>query len=153
MQEPSQSQFDEGIHRSMDLFKRFFSNEILPLQLLRNFGLSLVDLPEAPGGHADPAEVLHGVTEMSELPVEHGADAGAGDPALLLKAGKEFRAAAEAFARTSLGKVLAIRWTDWQDSGMWRDRLGRPMRGKAVQGPAGSESVKAVKIGNGCQMW
>jgi 2-octaprenylphenol hydroxylase len=32
-----------GMLASMDLFKRFFSNEILPLQLLRNFGLSLVD--------------------------------------------------------------------------------------------------------------
>jgi len=32
-----------GMLAVMDLFKRFFSNEILPLQLLRNFGLSLLD--------------------------------------------------------------------------------------------------------------
>jgi 2-octaprenylphenol hydroxylase len=32
-----------GMLAAMDLFKRFFSNEILPVQLLRNFGLSLVD--------------------------------------------------------------------------------------------------------------
>ncbi len=32
-----------GMLGAMDFFKRFFSNEILPLQLLRNLGLSLVD--------------------------------------------------------------------------------------------------------------
>jgi 2-octaprenylphenol hydroxylase len=36
---------------AMDLFKRFFSNQILPLQLLRNLGLSLVD-------HAVPVKDL-----------------------------------------------------------------------------------------------
>jgi 2-octaprenylphenol hydroxylase len=32
-----------GMLGAMDFFKRFFSNEILPLQLMRNFGLSMVD--------------------------------------------------------------------------------------------------------------
>jgi 2-octaprenylphenol hydroxylase len=40
-----------GMLGVMDLFKRFFSNEILPLQLLRNLGLSLVD-------HAGPVKDL-----------------------------------------------------------------------------------------------
>ncbi len=35
----------------MDFFKRFFSNEVLPLQLVRNLGLSLVD-------HAGPVKHL-----------------------------------------------------------------------------------------------
>src|SRR6266404_9227223 len=33
----------------------------------------LVDLPKAPGIDADPAEILHGVAEMRELPIEHRA--------------------------------------------------------------------------------
>ena len=40
-----------GMLAAMDLFKRFFSNEILPIQLLRNFGLTLVD-------HAGPMKDL-----------------------------------------------------------------------------------------------
>lgn len=38
-----------GMLGAMDFFKRFFSNEILPLQLLRNLGLSLID-------HAGPVK-------------------------------------------------------------------------------------------------
>src|SRR4051794_12710036 len=34
----------------------------------------LVDLAKAPGVDADPAEILHGIAEMSELPIEHGTD-------------------------------------------------------------------------------
>src|SRR5579871_3741776 len=33
----------------------------------------LVDLAEAPGVDADPAEILHGIAEMGKLPVEHRA--------------------------------------------------------------------------------
>ncbi len=40
-----------GMLGAMDFFKRFFSNEILPLQLTRNLGLSLVD-------HAGPVKHL-----------------------------------------------------------------------------------------------
>src|SRR5262245_1979374 len=32
----------------------------------------LVDLAEAPGVDADPTEVLHGVADMRELPIQHG---------------------------------------------------------------------------------
>ena len=35
----------------------------------------LVDLAEAPGIDADPAEILHGIAEMRELPVQHRAHA------------------------------------------------------------------------------
>src|SRR5438132_12351715 len=35
----------------------------------------LVDLAEAPGVDADPAEILHRIAEMRELPVQHRADA------------------------------------------------------------------------------
>src|SRR5580704_3443396 len=31
----------------------------------------LVDLAEAPGVDANPAEILHGIAEMRELPVQH----------------------------------------------------------------------------------
>src|SRR4051794_25028353 len=34
-----------------------------------------VDLAEAPGVDANPAEILHRVAEMRELPIEHGAHA------------------------------------------------------------------------------
>src|SRR5207302_1317006 len=35
----------------------------------------LVDLAETPGIDADPAEILHGIAEMGELPVQHRANA------------------------------------------------------------------------------
>src|SRR5258708_21414623 len=35
----------------------------------------LVDFAEAPGIDADPAEILHGIAEMRELPVQHRAQA------------------------------------------------------------------------------
>src|ERR1700761_4606160 len=40
----------------------------------------LVDLAKAPGVDADPTEILHGIAEMGELPVEYRANAvGAND--------------------------------------------------------------------------
>ena len=35
----------------------------------------LVDHAEAPGGGADPAQVLHRIADVGDLPVEHGAHA------------------------------------------------------------------------------
>src|ERR1700757_4501601 len=35
----------------------------------------LVDLAEAPGVDADPSQIFHGVANMGEFPVEHGAHA------------------------------------------------------------------------------
>src|SRR6266566_4243627 len=35
----------------------------------------LVDLAKTPGADADPAQILHGIAGMRELPVQHGADA------------------------------------------------------------------------------
>src|SRR5690242_5285436 len=35
----------------------------------------LVDLAETPRVDADPAEILHGIAEMRDLPVQHGPDA------------------------------------------------------------------------------
>src|SRR5262245_4505599 len=35
----------------------------------------LVDLAKAPGVDADPAEILHGIAEMRDLPVQHGSHA------------------------------------------------------------------------------
>src|SRR2546430_9416711 len=39
----------------------------------------LVDLAKAPGIDADPPQIFHGVAEMRELPVQHGAHAVAAD--------------------------------------------------------------------------
>src|SRR5262245_25215875 len=46
----------------------------------------LVDLAKAPGVDADPAEILHGIAEMSDLPVQHGPHAvGADDEIAIAK--------------------------------------------------------------------